>query len=802
MFLALRAQAEGGDIDFHGEYTLPVDPLVTDKERVQLVMREAWRVTGYRFTVNFHQTLVTGHKTRAWCSQDANRKKPSKKKYGPEIQNRETVGMERFECQSHLGASCKDLRKGTRRVKLITLNLRHHQKHVLYYNVAMPDAAAEIIRENLEWSTPASLVPKVQAAHPQVTAAQIHRAWAEMSEEIWKRDPKQVESARRLLEEHRAVVDIFEVETAPGVEQICWGMKVIAGQLTSKTLIVEIAIDATSDAITPGKRTDALEKWSTRVRDAYKVYPRFINVDKDLAEIGMAHRVWPDARIQICGWHMKKAVRERITKAKLSTTPYKAAEAHNRFSFIDPTFIPPGRADPGEREGGREGGGRDTCLDEPDEATPVKPDPNALYIRFQPTQKPGLLDPDTAETVSLVEQTQTNTTGLKIRIPALRPTQVVAPEEPKRVFCPQELREPVLAKVMEHRNAHPLLPGKSAPTAEGIYSWAVKKMYQFCKDEDLPEMWAYLWENWYRPERWKLWARSVVPEIPRLNTTMIMESHWRHIKHDFLHHFSKPRIDLLAWILITKLGPSYYRKLDVLLGDIGRYRSVSAWRKPFKKLWRECEKKQIPEPTGVFEYRTDVKRWVCTCPALAKSRFLICKHLVQAVKPVPPEFFLQVTRNRTAPVWSHPSLVPRDDLEPLPDIVNEPEREVNSAKTYSQVNDEDDDGNSTDDEDDYQGEVEQRLAKDATYQERMERIIRDLHSFADGLQYQTQFRDERFLTRLEVQGRGFLSMMDSCLEKERRENSSRIANPGTWNPEFTSAMFYRSRLEDRTEGRH
>lgn len=41
----------------------------------------------------------------------------------------------------------------------------------------------------------------------------------------------------------------------------------------------------------------------------------------------------------------------------------------------------------------------------------------------------------------------------------------------------------------------------------------------------------------YRSGRWELWARSHnTVEIPVLETTMIAESHWRRIKHNFLHH--------------------------------------------------------------------------------------------------------------------------------------------------------------------------------------------------------------------------------------------------------------------------
>jgi hypothetical protein len=51
-------------------------------------------------------------------------------------------------------------------------------------------------------------------------------------------------------------------------------------------------------------------------------------------------------------------------------------------------------------------------------------------------------------------------------------------------------------------------------------------MYKFCEARDLREVWAYLWENWYRPGRWKLWARSTHDAIPVLKTTMICESQY------------------------------------------------------------------------------------------------------------------------------------------------------------------------------------------------------------------------------------------------------------------------------------
>jgi hypothetical protein len=75
-------------------------------------------------------------------------------------------------------------------------------------------------------------------------------------------------------------------------------------------------------------------------------------------------------------------------------------------------------------------------------------------------------------------------------------------EARKRTFCPIELRDPII-KLVE---SHPLIPDYSTPTPVGIREWAVKQIYEFC--HKLPEAWAYLWENWYRPGRWEICKRS------------------------------------------------------------------------------------------------------------------------------------------------------------------------------------------------------------------------------------------------------------------------------------------------------
>ena len=171
----------------------------------------------------------------------------------------------------------------------------------------------------------------------------------------------------------------------------------------------------------------------------------------------------------------------------------------------------------------------------------ISDDPNSIKIRIPIAhQRAGN---DVGEPTPVVSHTEApavsaqsaNTAKLTIRIPApstcdsdLRNEDEPDTDEEiavgRRTFCPLEHRDTIVEMMERHLCAHPLIPGYSAPTPEGIKAWAVKQSYEFCVLHDLPNLWAYLWENWYRRRRWELWARSANPmEIPRLKTTMFVE---------------------------------------------------------------------------------------------------------------------------------------------------------------------------------------------------------------------------------------------------------------------------------------
>ncbi len=223
----------------------------------------------------------------------------------------------------------------------------------------------------------------------------------------------------------------------------------------------------------------------------------------------MAKRVWTLTKILICWWHLNRAVSQRLSNDKLSTTPYRARAAHECFSFIDPAFIPPGDPDASEREGGPD----------PD-VMPRKSDmdlsrPWALKIKLPliPSGS-GTRDKENLPVQDTPFPTNANS---KTRPPKI--------EKQSRHFCLKEYRSEITGMMERHYCAHPFIPGKAHPSTAAIYEWAVRMMYEYCVKRDLREVWAYLWENWYRPGRWELWARSTCPEmIAILKTTMILES--------------------------------------------------------------------------------------------------------------------------------------------------------------------------------------------------------------------------------------------------------------------------------------
>jgi hypothetical protein len=310
----------------------------------------------------------------------------------------------------------------------------------------------------------------------------------------------------------------------------------------------------------------ALTSFLDAVHQKYGIVPDFVHTDNDPAEIGAVPPVWPNAKHQLCWWHMHDALKKRLAQAKLSTVPYHPFEANAEFGFIRLDFLPRGRPDMSEDGADRR---KQPTAPQNHMPGPIHGPNQVAPIRLPASQVPpssSSLDPDASVASVAAPRLRAAlddgvaaprlraalgdgargapvtaaVTLLPGRLRLLGPRAVVdvpdappdeeptahqepAPDE-RHVFCPEHLRQPVIDLMDRHFMAHPLIPGSSAPTKEAIRWWAVEGMYQLCESNDLPNLWAYLWERWYQPKRWVLWARSPCDLIPRLRTTMICES--------------------------------------------------------------------------------------------------------------------------------------------------------------------------------------------------------------------------------------------------------------------------------------
>jgi len=290
---------------------------------------------------------------------------------------------------------------------------------------------------------------------------------------------------------------------------------------------------STAELIEIGKHATALTAWVEQIKLKHGVNPHFTHVDQDMAEISTLRGVW-DPKVALCWWHMRKAIHERLAKNKVSTTPYNAAQASEDFSFIDPTFQPLSKPNTKEHEGG--------IRDDFEPLTPAHDSPNSIQIYIPATlPKPSHVPQKSVHLVlgpSSVENSPRSSINMpvKITVPLLGcdkenvkaslQDREIEDKATSHTFCSEEFHQGIMDMVECHYHAHPLIPGHHHPSHEGVQEWAVRRMYQFCIKYDLCEVWAYLWENWYRKGRWELWACSKHDEIPVLKTTMILESQY------------------------------------------------------------------------------------------------------------------------------------------------------------------------------------------------------------------------------------------------------------------------------------
>ena len=73
---------------------------------------------------------------------------------------------------------------------------------------------------------------------------------------------------------------------------------------------------------------------------------------------------------------------------------------------------------------------------------------------------------------------------------------------------------------------------------------------------------------------------------------MVVESHWKTAKHNYLATFNRPRVDLVVWVILTKVVRDSVDRLDNLLTP-ELCEGGASWRKKFKSTWKRLKNAEV-----------------------------------------------------------------------------------------------------------------------------------------------------------------------------------------------------------------
>ncbi|KAI9136019.1 hypothetical protein BKA69DRAFT_1034050 [Paraphysoderma sedebokerense] len=175
-------------------------------------------------------------------------------------------------------------------------------------------------------------------------------------------------------------------------------------------------------------------------------------------------------------------------------------------------------------------------------------------------------------------------------------------------------------KIPVHRNAQNVTLSR-----EQIWTICVNEMYDFCRLNQLPQVFRYMWMHWYSPCKWQWWSLSSCDEIPMARTTMLVESLWKVLKRDYLYKFVRPRIDFLIFVIVKR----FHRHLEQRFHLLNANRQAPSWKKGFIDSWNLLSQK-----LSQGSYQTNIKKWICSCPSFGQHKYFLCKHLVHAATPI------------------------------------------------------------------------------------------------------------------------------------------------------------------------
>ncbi|SAM02978.1 hypothetical protein [Absidia glauca] len=472
-------------------------------------------------------------------------------------------------------------------------------------------------------------------------------------------------------------------------------------------LIVKVDTSATpsrlnNDVVQDTPRVAALKTFFQVMKDQ-GFNPTFMFTDKDQAEINAIEAIWPleaSSIIRLCLWHLKRAVKLKLSKAKTAILPiYDPNHAHDEYGC---GFVINGCY------------GRQTlvCMN----SLVSKPMSGLGFI--QGKYKPFVMELESvSQFLYLLTLFPWVVSQLFRYIPLdflynkkhsftiLNFVPVVdARRRARRLLTTVDQRENILEKMGKHYNMHHMIPEGTTFYAsnEDIRLHSAKDMYDYCYENGLQDTWAYLYRNWYTKTSYDRWAKSGVDgKLPIGKTTMMIEAHWKVLKRTHLYHYNRARLDLVTFVIIQH----YYKKLRTKYQSIVVNRlETSTFESSFMKEWIKGRAAGVSGRS----YATSLTRWICGCPSFLHSPTINPnpyhpgEHPREGLLPRPPLRRRAAHFDDAANAPNHPRRR-TDQTQPvftIPELVIPPRRvptTANERTTPVVVLDDNDDGDDGDD---------------------------------------------------------------------------------------------------------
>lgn len=219
--------------------------------------------------------------------------------------------------------------------RAIYISTLHRHIHGAYVNKEMPDEVGRYIRERPD-DTPSQLYQDIRAkmlvGYEHVTQDQVYYWWSHLFSDIWKKDPDPIKSTEVLLRNNQNDYEVI----VDSVKGNCGIVFFISETIDALRFSSELAIDATYGTNDSGMsfyailaeldgtgvplcymflesnlqeetRRCALRQPLVKLQQA-GLTPKFFAMDKDFAEIRAVRDIFPDCKIQLCYWHVRRAL--------------------------------------------------------------------------------------------------------------------------------------------------------------------------------------------------------------------------------------------------------------------------------------------------------------------------------------------------------------------------------------------------------------------------------------------------------------------------------------------------------------